>query len=88
MTNPIDTALDRTFSEPPDVKVSATRTHCDACGEPLDVSVMHKCHGNKGCEPPVLQPAAPDMTNYKGACPAVHVEGETCDWCGGTGVIE
>ena len=29
----------------------------------------------------------PDLTNYRGACPAVHVEGQVCDWCENTGTI-
>ena len=88
MTHQVDTALDRTFSEPPNVAVSATRTHCEACHEPLDPNVMHKCHGNKEWEPPVPKAVAPDLSAYKGACPAVHVDGEVCDLCGGTGEVK
>lgn len=171
----IETGFGKEFSEPPNVAVSAERTHCEACQEPLDPNVMHKCHGNKHYEPPVFSsteitarcpecetgegvllslpfygvvecvvvcrscrrylyplvsdsgkaianwneqaatgkkgcwplwraalpgddersnsvvskptPAHPDLTNYQGACPAVHVEGEVCDWCENTGTI-
>lgn len=170
----IATGFGKEFSEPPNVTVSAARTHCEACQEPLDPNVMHKCHGNKQYEPPVfswteitelcpacmgegvlveretfqaktfvvvckscrtyvwpevaiqssaisywnaaerngsltgwpkwlahmpgddersnvveneVKPAHPDLANYQGACPAVHVEGEICDWCENTGTI-
>lgn len=183
----IETGFGKEFSEPPNVTVSAARTHCEACQEPLDPNVMHKCHGNKhfepravshahiteacpecdtgegvlitahvvqgqafsvvckacrtylwplvtdkgeaiaswntaaathkkGCWPrwlaglpgddehsPVMQTftsgeshggyvgvdyrSHPDLSSYKGACPAVHVEGEVCDWCENTGTI-
>lgn len=173
----IETGFGKEFSEPPNVTVSAARTHCEACQEPLDPNVMHKCHGNKHYEPPVvsythitepcpecggggmvakqemwglakiltsyaivcekcrtylwplvdnigdaiaswnaqamtgrkgcwpkwlaglpndervsqtpqnIKPLPPDLTAYQGACPAVHVEGEVCDWCENTGTI-
>ena len=101
----IETGFGKEFSEPPNVTVSAARTHCEACKEPLDPNVMHNCHGNKEWKPthvaivetgdtpetrirPELRPAVhPDLTNYKGVCPAVHVEGEICDWCENTGTI-
>jgi hypothetical protein len=34
-------------TEPPVLLVSNSRTHCDACLEPLDPNVMHICAGNK-----------------------------------------
>lgn len=168
----IETGFGKEFSEPPSVSVSDTRTHCEACKEPLDPSVMHKCHGNQEYQTPVshteiteacrcggngvlhkikrsgitayyvvvcekcrtffypevatrasamhgwnvgaasgvagpkwiaalpgdderanvirseLQAARhPDLTAYKGACPAVHVDGEACDLCEGTGIV-
>lgn len=33
-------------TEPPLLAVSNSRTHCNACLEPLDPNVMHKCAGN------------------------------------------
>jgi len=33
-------------TEPPVLLVSDSRTHCEACLEPLDPNVMHKCAGN------------------------------------------
>jgi hypothetical protein len=173
MTKHVDTAFERHFSEPPVVAVKEGRTHCEACKEPLDPTVMHKCHGNQEYQAPVFsstevtepcpecdtgegklhevrsgsfvvvcatcrtylypdyltpknvainswnfeaatkrkgvwpiwradlpgdderenviqseaKPSHPDLTNYQGACPAVHVEGETCDWCENTGTI-
>lgn len=50
----IDTAFDRTFSEPPAVTVAENRTHCEACQEPLHPDVMHKCAGNEEWKLPVL----------------------------------
>ncbi len=35
------------LTEPPAVAVSNSRTHCEACLEPLDPTAMHKCAGNK-----------------------------------------
>jgi RNase P subunit RPR2 len=184
MTRHVDTAFERHFSEPPVLSVKEGRTHCEACREPLDPNVMHKCHGNqefqpadshteitekcpdcgsvgilrkierptaaiqtafvvicKDCRtfvhPEVTAPADaifgwnkavakqardmnlvtwpkwladlpgdderkltfevpeswaaakvhPNLTSYQGACPAVHVEGETCDLCENTGTI-
>lgn len=72
MSHKVDTAFDRTFSEPPQVSVSGARTHCEACKEPLEPSVMHKCHGNKHYEPLVVS-----STQITEACPA----------CGGQGVL-
>jgi len=185
MTKHVDTAFERHFSEPPVVAVKEGRTHCEACKEPLDPTMMHKCHGNQMYQPPVfssteitekcpkcaetgvlvkpgsvgtwriyvvvcsgcrtyvylpvedmgeaianwnriascgasgepswatwradmpgdderlriyirpensqitlrVNASLPDLTNYHGACPAVHVEGETCNWCKNTGTI-
>jgi len=177
MTKSVDTAFERHFSEPPVVAVKEGRTHCEACKEPLDPTVMHKCHGNQEYQAPTVsatditeicpapgcvgdgvlvesqtihggafvvvcdtcgtyahplvvsretaieswnaaprntggltfwpkwlahlpgdderanviqsdaKPSHPDLANYRGACPAVHVEGETCDWCENTGTI-
>lgn len=177
MTDRVETAFGREFSEPPNVSVSSSRTHCEACQEPLAPDVVHKCHGNKHYEPPVISSTEitqacpdcrglnasvliclwdgapntyvvvckdcrtflcgevdsreraihgwnlvassgissiwskwkaalpgddeakrvapkvdgivghPDLTNYKGVCPAMHVKGEVCSWCGGKGVI-
>lgn len=94
----IETGFGKEFSEPPNVTVSAVRTHCEACKEPLDPNVMHKCHGNQEWKPTqdptprpehytAPEPAHPDLTNYQGSCPAVHIEGEVCDWCENTGTI-
>jgi len=33
-------------TEPPVLLVSNSRTHCDACLEPLHPNVMHRCAGN------------------------------------------
>lgn len=102
MTHNVDTAFDRTFSDPPNVTVSAQRTHCEACQEPLDPHVMHKCAGNEEWKPPLEQPRHPDLTNYKGVCPGCNGVGykivpaddplvETrahCGLCKGAGVIE
>ena len=178
MTKHVDTAFERHFSEPPVVEVKEGRTHCEACKEPLDPNVMHKCHGNKEYQPPTyssteitgkcprcdaagvlvkpgpagtwriyvvicsgcrtyvyspvedmaeaivnwnriagcgasgepswatwraalpgddertnvirsdVKPVTPNLTSYKGACPAVHVEGEVCDLCQNTGEVK
>ena len=181
MTKSVDTAFERHFSEPPVVAVKEGRTHCEACKESLDPSVMHKCHGNreyqaaeshteitekcpdcgsdgvlgkieriigavqtmfvlvcKDCRtfvhpevttaadailgwnkaiiwqrktgslvewvkwladlpgdderanviPNESKPARhPDLTTYRGACPAVHIEGHECPMCEGTGTV-
>lgn len=68
----IETGFGKEFSEPPNVTVSAARTHCEACQEPLDPNVMHKCHGNKHYEPPVV--------SY------THIT-EPCPECGGGGMV-
>jgi len=54
VTKHVDTAFERHFSEPPVVAVKEGRTHCEACKEPLDPSVMHKCHGNQEYQAPVV----------------------------------
>jgi transcription elongation factor Elf1 len=64
VTKHVDTAFERHFSEPPVVTVKADRTHCEACQEPLDPSVMHKCHGNQEYQPPVIS-----STKITEACP-------------------
>lgn len=60
----IETGFGKEFSEPPNVTVSGARTHCDACKEPLDPSVMHKCHGNQEYQAPVIS-----STEITEACP-------------------
>lgn len=89
----VETAEGVPFSEPPQVTVKVDRTHCEACKEPLDPNVMHKCEGNKEWEPVDLNKVdwmstQPDLAKYKGACPIPHVEGKVCVFCNGTGVIE
>jgi len=54
MSKHVDTAFELHFSEPPVVAVKEGRTHCEACKEPLDPAVMHKCHGNKEYQAPVI----------------------------------
>jgi len=34
------------LTEPPVVLATNSRTHCEACLEPLDPNAMHKCAGN------------------------------------------
>lgn len=34
-------------SDPPIVTATQDRTHCDACGAPLDPNVMHRCAANQ-----------------------------------------
>ncbi len=74
MTNKVDTAFERHFSEPPVVAVKEGRTHCEACKEALDPTVLHKCHGNQEYQAPVYS-----TTDITETCP---VEG-----CGGDGVL-
>lgn len=64
MTKHVDTAFERHFSEPPVVAVKEGRTHCEACKEPLDPNVMHKCHGNQEYQAPVFS-----STEITEACP-------------------
>jgi len=70
MTKSVDTAFERHFSEPPVVAVKEGRTHCEACKEPLNPDVMHKCHGNKEHEPPVFS-----STEITEICPRCKGEG-------------
>lgn len=66
----VETAEGIPFSEPPNVIVSSARSHCEACKEPLDPNVMHKCDGNKHYEPPVFS-----STEITELCPACLGEG-------------
>lgn len=34
------------LTEPPTLNQTTSRTQCEACGEALSPSVMHRCHGN------------------------------------------
>jgi len=72
MTHNVDTAFDRTFSDPPSVTVAENRTHCEACGATLDASVMHKCAGNAEWKVD---------TN----CDMCNGTNPNCEACGGTG---
>lgn len=71
MSKHVDTAFERHFSEPPVVAVKEGRTHCEACKEPLDPTVMHKCHGNQEYQAPVSHT---EIT-------------EVCPDCGGEGIL-
>ena len=42
----METAQAGIFSDPPILTESKQRTTCDACGETLSPTVMHKCVGN------------------------------------------
>jgi hypothetical protein len=75
------------LSAPPEVTVKTDRTHCEHCNEPLDPTVYHKCAGNEEYKPPLQAAVMPDVSNYRGACPGVHVEGKVCKLCDNSGVI-
>lgn len=66
MTKQVDTGFERHFSEPPVLAVKEGRTHCEACKEALDPTVMHKCHGNQEYQPVI------SYTEITEACPACH----------------
>lgn len=34
------------LTEPPTLAQTTSRTHCEACGQMLDPSIMHRCDGN------------------------------------------
>lgn len=82
------------ITDPPILEHKEGRTHCEACQEPLQPDVLHKCHGNQEHQPSAPAPRHPDLSNYQGVCPQCHglptppdEQAEPCDVCGGKGVI-